>query len=86
MFIYVHLSFIIPSNCQDIGIDHSFLDPDILRGPQYLTVKNCEKRQRYSSEVGVYHQTGEYHNEKPVWSRHDGTMKMFYDNGRFPFN
>ena len=25
------------------------------------------------------------HNEKPVWSRHDGTQKMFYDNGKFLF-
>ena len=35
--------------------------------------------------MGVYEQTGEYHNKKPVWSRHDGTMKMFYTNGKFPF-
>ena len=36
--------------------------------------------------MGVYEQNREYHNKKPVWSRHDGTQKMFYDNGRFPFN
>ena len=33
----------------------------------------------------MYKLTGEYHNEKPVWSRHDGTEKMFYDSGKFPF-
>ena len=38
------------------------------------------------NKMGVYEQTGEYHNKKPVWSRHDGTQKMFYyDNGEFPF-
>ena len=35
--------------------------------------------------MGVYHQTGEYHNGKPVWSRHDGTKKMFYSDGKFIF-
>ena len=35
--------------------------------------------------MGVYEQTGEYHNKKPVWSRHDGTEKMFYRSGKFPF-
>ena len=35
--------------------------------------------------MGVYEQTGEYHNKKPVWSNHDGTQKIFYDNGKFPF-
>ena len=34
--------------------------------------------------MGVYEQTGEYHNKKPVWSRHDGTEKMFYSIGKFP--
>ena len=34
--------------------------------------------------MGVYEQTGEYHIEKPVWSRHDGPEKMFYFNGKFP--
>lgn len=31
--------------------------------------------------TGVYRQSGETHNNKPVWSRHDGTEKLFYDNG-----
>ena len=35
--------------------------------------------------MGVYHQTEEYHNEKPVWSRHDGPEKMFYSDGKFIF-
>ena len=33
--------------------------------------------------MGVYRQTGETHNNKPVWSRHDGTRKLFYSNGKF---
>ena len=33
--------------------------------------------------MGVYEQTGEFHNKKPVWSRHDGTMKMFYNSRKF---
>ena len=37
------------------------------------------------SRMGVYHQTGYYHNKKPVWSRHDGTRKMFYSDSVFPF-
>merc|ERR1711936_1096103 len=28
--------------------------------------------------MGVYHQTGQYHNNKAVWARHDGAMKLFY--------
>ena len=76
-----------PSNCQDIGIDLSFLDPDTILGPQYLNVQSCGKRgkERYSSELGVYHQSGEYHNEKPVWSKQDGTMKIYYSYGKFTF-
>ena len=35
--------------------------------------------------MGGYEQTGKYHNNKPVWSRHDGTQRIFYDNGKFPF-
>ena len=35
--------------------------------------------------MGVYHQTGEYHNEKPVWSRHDGTKKIYYSYGKLTF-
>ena len=35
--------------------------------------------------MGVYEQTEEYHNKKPIWSRHDVTQKMFYTNGKFPF-
>ena len=37
--------------------------------------------------MGVYHQNREDHNDRPVWSRHDGTEKIYYDydNGKFPF-
>ena len=35
--------------------------------------------------MGVYEQTEEYHNKKPIWSRHDGTQKMFYNSRKFPF-
>ena len=56
--------------------------PAIL-GPQYLTVKSSgEAGKKKSGRMGVYEQTGEYHNKKPVWSRHDGTEKMFYSFGK----
>ena len=51
--------------------------------PEYLTVSSsgpAEKVQYYS--MGVFRLTGETHNNKPVWSRHEGTMKLFYDNGK----
>ena len=37
--------------------------------------------------MGIFELNGEYHNKKPVWSRHDGTEKIYYDydNGKFPF-
>ena len=77
--------------CEDTG---EWLDVDIansglthLLGPQYLTVKSSgEAGKEQYDRMGVYEQTGEYHNKKPVWSRHDVTMKMFYSNGKFPFN
>ena len=54
-----------------------------LLGPQYLTVKSSgEAGKEWFEMMGVYEQTGEYHNKKPVWSRHDGTQKMFYTKGK----
>ena len=35
--------------------------------------------------MGVFELTGEFHNKKPVWSRHSGIMKMFYNSRKFPF-
>jgi len=57
--------------------------PPPVPGPQYLTVKSCGKggKERYSSELGYYQQTSEYHNKKPVWSKQDGTMKIYYSYG-----
>ena len=58
-----------------------------LLGPQYLTVKSSgEAGREQSGRMGVYLSTGEYHNEKPVWSKYDGTQKIFYDDGKFLFN
>ena len=53
-------------------------------GPEYLTVSSSGPagKEQYL-RMGVYRQSGETHNNKPVWSRHDGTMKLFYDNGKF---
>jgi len=61
--------------------------PPPVPGPQYLTVKSCGKggKERYSSELGYYQQTSEYHNKKPVWSKQDGTMKIYYSYGEFTF-
>ena len=51
-------------------------------GPRYLTVKSSgEAGKEQYDRMGVYEQTGEFHNKKPVLSRHDGTMKMFYCAG-----
>ena len=57
----------------------------------YLTIKSSgEAGKAHKDVMGVYQQKGEYHNEKPVWSRHDGTHhgpnKIFNGNGKFPFN
>ena len=52
----------------------------------YLTIKSSGEAGKANHGVmGVYQQKGEYHNEKPVWSRHDGTMKIYYSYGKFTF-
>ena len=56
--------------------------------PQYLTVNSSgEAGMKQYGRMGIFELTGEYHNKKPVWSRHDGTEKIYYDydNGKFPF-
>ena len=35
--------------------------------------------------MGVYEQNGEFHNEKPAWSRHDGNQKLKFTSGKFQF-
>ena len=58
---------------------------DFIAGaPEYLTVNSsgpAGAEQYYST--GVFRLTGETHNNKPVWSRHEGTMKLFFDNGKW---
>ena len=56
----------------------------IFVGPYYLTVSSSGPagKEQYR-RMGVYRQSGETHNNKPVWSRHDGTQKLFYNNGKF---
>jgi len=50
-------------------------------GPVYLTVTSTGPAgKKQGSRLGVYQQIGETHHGKPVWERHDGTMKLFYDN------
>jgi len=57
------------------------LELQIIYGPRYLTVESSGEAGKVQYDrMGVYEKTGEYHNEKPVWSRLDGTDKMFYDN------
>ena len=52
--------------------------------PEYLTVSSSGPAgQKQASKMGVYRQSGETYNNKPVWSRHDGPLKLFYDNGKF---
>ena len=51
--------------------------------PFLLTVKTTGRAgEKQYLRMGVYKLTGETHNKKPVWSRHDGTQKMFYSNSK----
>ena len=60
------------------------VQPCIFVGPYYLTVSSSGPvGEKQYSRMGVYRQSGETHNNRPVWSRHDGTMKLFYGNGKF---
>ena len=47
--------------------------------PGYLGLAGVDQ----PGSMGVYRLTEETHNNKPVWSRHDGTKKLFFDNGEF---
>jgi len=48
--------------------------------PEYLTVSSSGPAEEVQpGRMGVYRQSGETHNNKPVWSRHDGTQKLFYN-------
>jgi len=51
-------------------------------GPVYLTVTSTGPAgKEQTSKMGVYQQQrGQTHNGRPVWERHDGTEKLFYDN------
>ena len=56
----------------------------ILVGPEYLTVSSSGPAgEEVSVMMGVYRQTGETHNNKPVWSRQEGPFEIFYSNGKF---
>ena len=53
-------------------------------GPEYLTVSSSgQAGKEQDRRMGVYRQSGETHNKKPVWYRYDGTLKLFYGNGEF---
>ena len=52
--------------------------------PYYLTVSSSGPAgEKQDSKMGVYHQSGETRNNKPIWSRHEGPEKLFYRNGKF---
>ena len=56
----------------------------IFVGPYYLTVSSSGPAGKKQYDMmGVYRQSGETLNNKPYWSRHDGTEKLFYFNGKF---
>ena len=56
-----------------------FSKSNISAGPLYLTVSSSgEAGEVWYPEMGVYSQSGHYHNNKMVWARHDGTRKLFY--------
>ena len=53
-------------------------------GPEYLTVSSSGPAgEVQSSRMGVYRQTGETHNKKPVWSRHEGPAFLYLNSGKF---
>ena len=58
----------------------------IFVAPEYLTVSSsgpAGDSTISSILMGVYRLTGETNNNKPVWSRHAGPFKLFYNNGKF---
>ena len=56
----------------------------IFIGPEFLTVSSSGPAgKEQDSRMGVYRQSGETHNKKPVWSRHYGPEKLFYSDGMF---
>ena len=52
-------------------------------GPEYLTVSSSGPAGERYDLMGVYQLTEETHNKKPVWSRHEGPAKLYYDSGKF---
>ena len=65
-------------------LELEFLRPCQFLGPEYLTVSSLGPAgEEQSSRMGVYSLTGETHNNKPLWSRHDGTATIFYTSGNF---
>ena len=64
--------------------EESKVIPVIFVGPEYLIVSSSGPAgEKQYEKMGVYRQTGETHNNKPVWSRHQGPHKLFYSNGKF---
>merc|ERR550532_42306 len=57
--------------------------PCVPGAPEYLLVFSSGPAGEVQSiRMGVYHQSGE-HNDKPVWSRHDGSEKLFYSDSGY---
>ena len=58
---------------------HELFISYISAGPLYLTVSSeGGAGELWYPDMGVYSQTGHYHNNKMVWAKHDGTRKIFY--------
>ena len=56
----------------------------VVAAPEYLTVSSTGPAwTKQADMMGVYHLTGESHNGKPTWARHEGAEKIFYANGKF---
>ena len=71
--------------------EESKVIPVIFVVPEYLTVTSSGPAgvEQYDM-MGVYRQTGETHNKKPVWSRvqgpgiwDQGPEEIYYSNGKF---
>ena len=62
-------------------LDQSGIFPEA-GGPFHLTVASSGgAREDWYGSLGVYSKTGERHNNKTVWARHQGGRTLYYTTG-----
>ena len=68
---------LVPASPRDVFVLSKVRD-SLAGGPFYLTVESSGKAgENWYNSLGVYSKTGEFHNNKTVWARHDGTSRIF---------